>query len=232
MIDNFWKVSDAEDSFDSVEHSSTLKKDNERLQTNLNGNKNEILRENLNEVLKPEGNNKNTKMTEEINKNKIVRDKYDKLDELENRTNPGQFVTLTLDDALKLVKKVFLAAAEREISVGDGVDVWLVKRVRKVGNGKKNGNENGNKVKMVMSEGGEEGMRNEERDEGDRSDNKSGDGNDYGSKNNENYNNNVDDNEIGTVTTDSIFTKNKRKSRNFGENFFRVEKFHFSLPQH
>jgi hypothetical protein len=36
-------------------------------------------------------------------------------------------IDFTVDDCCEIIKKVFLAAAEREISVGDGVNVWIIR---------------------------------------------------------------------------------------------------------
>jgi hypothetical protein len=36
-------------------------------------------------------------------------------------------IDLTVDECCEVIKKVFLAAAEREISVGDGVNVWIIR---------------------------------------------------------------------------------------------------------
>jgi hypothetical protein len=33
----------------------------------------------------------------------------------------------TVDDGCQIIEKVFLAAAEREISVGDGVNIWIIR---------------------------------------------------------------------------------------------------------
>ena len=50
----------------------------------------------------------------------------------------------TVDDACDFVKKVFTAAGEREISVGDGVDIWIVKKDDNTDDNDSNNNSNSN----------------------------------------------------------------------------------------
>jgi hypothetical protein len=52
----------------------------------------------------------------------------------------------TVEDACELIKNVFSAAGEREISVGDGVDIWIVRNNHDVDNHDNNNdvNENNN----------------------------------------------------------------------------------------
>ena len=40
----------------------------------------------------------------------------------------------SVDDACNLVKKAFRAAAEREISVGDGCEIWILRKNKIVSN--------------------------------------------------------------------------------------------------
>jgi hypothetical protein len=59
----------------------------------------------------------------------VNEEKSKKLDDVPFITeNSRKFdIDLTVDECCEVIKKVFLAAAEREISVGDGVNVWIIR---------------------------------------------------------------------------------------------------------
>lgn len=60
-------------------------------------------------------------------KGEVINNSIDAMVSLEEPKN-GLCVDLDCDKACEVVVRAFRAAAEREISVGDGIDVWILKR--------------------------------------------------------------------------------------------------------
>ncbi len=45
-------------------------------------------------------------------------------------TSPSKVITLNSEEAVQLVLRAFRAAAEREISIGDGLDIWIISKAQ------------------------------------------------------------------------------------------------------
>lgn len=96
-ISDLWSITDMEDSFYSTKFSSTTNRET----NTLNQKKNDYY----------DNDNKEEKI-----ENLKISMKKEILD--------SEF---SVEDACDLIKKVFSAASEREISIGDGVDIWIVR---------------------------------------------------------------------------------------------------------
>ena len=96
-ISDLWSITDMEDSFYSTKFSSTTNRET----NSLNQKKNDYY----------DNDNKEEKI-----ENLKISMKKEILD--------SEF---SVEDACDLIKKVFSAASEREISIGDGVDIWIVR---------------------------------------------------------------------------------------------------------
>ena len=125
----------------------------------------------------------------------------------------------SVEDACKMVKKVFRAAAEREISVGDGVEIWILRS-------KKNQRNEKNKVKNDVK-------NNEKNDErkGDKNEEKI----ENGSENEDEIESVIDENDDNenTENIDIGSLLKSRKSNDFSvRKHFHLEKQFFSLPHH
>ena len=212
MEDSLWSFSDAEDSFDFVEGSSTFVEHS-------------ILEKNDRKILFDDENNLEKK--KELHLNKVKN----------NILN----INFSVEDACNLVKKAFRAASEREISVGDGLEIWVLKKNRNDCDSIDNDNIDENLINLNDNKYVNDRNNDDNNDSINDNDNINDNNNDNNSHNitdrdNDNMilNNMANDNGnkyLPEKNSNNNFQK-KRKYRNFREKIFRIEKLFYSLPFH
>ena len=118
-MDSFWSFSDSGDSFTSAEFSPKIEEISVKnvIQNIKKGASEDDKSSNGNEI----ENDKNEE-------NEIVTLSINALNKTQSEIASNFHFDMTIDESIKLIKNIFESAAEREISIGDGVDIWIVRK--------------------------------------------------------------------------------------------------------
>ena len=104
----------------------------------ITNNKINTIKKEKTNLMNKDANNNNQNESKNENENNEILKIYVKKEILNS--------CFTVEDACDLIRNVFIAAGEREISVGDGVDIWIVRKNDNVDDNNSDKNDNDNKI--------------------------------------------------------------------------------------
>ena len=118
-MDSFWSFSESGDSFTSAEFSPKI----EEISV-----KNVIQNIKKDASIDDKSSNENEMENDNNEENEIVTLSINAPNKKQSEIASNFHFNMTIDESVKLIKNIFESAAEREISIGDGVDIWIVRK--------------------------------------------------------------------------------------------------------
>lgn len=121
-MDSFWSFSESGDSFTSAEFNPKIEEIS--VKNGIQNIKKDDLEDDKSSNENETENDKNEE-NENVNSSKLSINAPNKK---QSETASNFHFNMTIHESIRLIKNIFESAAEREISIGDGVDIWIVRK--------------------------------------------------------------------------------------------------------